>query len=294
MAPQGPVVSVIIPCHNYARFLPEAVESVARQTFTNYEIVIVNDGSTDDTECVARELITNHPDIPITLVTHENRGLPGARNSGIRRARGKYIQPLDADDKLHPEYLASLVRHLDDNPNLAFAYSGFELFGDLADIARVYDGDQNFSLPRLLNINYVTVCALFSRDAWKDVGGYRESMRHGYEDWEFYITLAEAGHLGGFVDRRLYLYRKHGSAMLLRSTKKHELLRYTIKTLHPTLYSPHLAQFSPRIANLKFYLEWKAASLTSARTHLSRYVRETFPAAHRLLKGVYRRLAGPR
>lgn len=282
-----PKVSVVIPCFNYARFLREAVESVVGQTYTDYEILIVDDGSQDGTTDVANDLKRENPGISITVLSQENMGLPGARNTGIRHARGTYIQPLDADDKLHPEYLARVVAFMEAHPNISFAYSGFELFGELTEAMRAYAVDQRFDPNRLRSINYITVCALFLKSAWQAVGGYKEFMREGYEDWEFYLSLAEAGLVGGFVDGKLYLYRKHGGAMLLDSLKRHAALRHKLKTLHPNLYSPRLAIASPALAMMRFRVERFGDEWRARIPLLSDSLRAKLPSTHRLLKSVW-------
>src|SRR4051812_15947600 len=110
----APLVSVIVPCFGQAHYLPEAVGSVLAQTFTDWECIIVDDGSPDDTAAVAARLAAG--DDRIKIVRQENRGLPGARNAGIRAARGRYILPLDADDRLEPTMLEKTVAVLQSDP----------------------------------------------------------------------------------------------------------------------------------------------------------------------------------
>ena len=121
-----PLVSVIVPAYNASRFLPESLPSVLAQTWTDFELIVVNDGSTDDTvACV--EAFT---DPRIRLVTQANRGLAGARNGGIRVARGTFIALLDADDLWHPEKLARHVAHLQANPAIGVSYSASAFMDD--------------------------------------------------------------------------------------------------------------------------------------------------------------------
>ena len=99
--PEHPCVSVIIPCYNYARYLEECIASIAEQTFKNYEIIIVNDGSTDNSLEVADKIKINNKSIKITIINQTNSGQPAiSRNNGIKKAKGKYILCLDADDKI--------------------------------------------------------------------------------------------------------------------------------------------------------------------------------------------------
>ena len=118
-----PLVSVIIPCYKQAHFLKESVQSILDQTFQDWEIIIVNDGSPDNTHDVAQEIIDLNPQYSIKLIDQENTGLAGARNSGINNASGKYIIPLDSDDQFADSYLEKAVRILERNPDIGIVYS---------------------------------------------------------------------------------------------------------------------------------------------------------------------------
>jgi glycosyltransferase involved in cell wall biosynthesis len=232
--PEPPLVSVVIPCYKQAHFLAEAVESVVTQTFTDWEIVIVNDGSPDDTSEVAKRLIAKHPGKQIHLLEKSNSGLPGARNAGMRAASGKYLLPLDADDKIKPTLLAKLVPILDNRPKVGFAYSHIQHFGEI---------DTEFPLPDfdratlIAKDNIACVCALVRRSAWEQVGGYNEAMREGYEDWDFWIGCVEHGWDGYCLHEPLFLYRKSGRTMLSDANQKRERLIAQIVQNHPKLYS---------------------------------------------------------
>jgi len=122
-----PAISVVIPCHNHGDYLDEAVQSVEQQTFRRFEIVIIDDGSND--EETLRKL--NNYDRPnIRLIHTPHLGLPNARNAAIRAARGKYILPLDADDKIDKTYLQKAIHILDANENVGIVYSKADLFGE--------------------------------------------------------------------------------------------------------------------------------------------------------------------
>jgi FkbM family methyltransferase len=230
---QAPLVSVVIPCYKQAHFLPEAVESVIGQTFSDWEIVIVNDGSPDNTSEVAKQLAAKHPGKQIRLVEKPNGGLPGARNAGIRAARGKYLLPLDADDKIKPTLLAKLVPILDTHPKVGFAYTHIQHFGEI---------DTEFPLPDFDRATLITkdniacVCALVRRSAWEQAGGYNEAMREGYEDWDFWIGCVEHGWEGHCLHEPLFMYRKCGRTMLSNANQKRERLMAQIVCNHPELY----------------------------------------------------------
>src|SRR5689334_7345810 len=122
-----PRVSVIIPCYNLGQYLDEAVNSVRAQSFNDWEIVIVNDGSTDP---ATNRLLADYRRPKTRVLTTENRGLSAARNLAIAHATGAYICALDADDVLEPRYLERAVAHLEADPTLGFVSSWLETFGD--------------------------------------------------------------------------------------------------------------------------------------------------------------------
>jgi len=229
----GPLVSVVIPCYKQAHFLPEAVESVVAQTFSDWEIIIVNDGSPDNTSEVAGQLIAKYRDKQIRLVEKANGGLPSARNAGIRAGRGAYLLPLDADDKIQPTLLASLVPVLNGRPRVGFAYTDIQHFGAIDTIFPLPDFDRTTLVSK---DNIACVCALIRRSAWEAAGGYNETMREGYEDWDFWIGCVEHGWDGYCVHEPLFLYRKNGQSMLSNANQKREWLIARIVQNHPTLY----------------------------------------------------------
>ncbi|MDB6023464.1 MAG: glycosyl transferase group 1, partial [Pedosphaera sp.] len=243
-ASRAPLVSVIIPCYKQAHFLSEAVASVVAQTFSDWELIIVNDGSPDDTSEVANRLIKAHPGKEIRLVEKTNGGLPSARNAGIGIARGKYFLPLDADDKIKPELLAKLVPTLDAQPKIGFAYPHIQHFGAL---------DTEFPLPDfdratlIAKDNIACVCALVRKVAWEQAGGYNEKMREGYEDWDFWIACVEKGWEGFCLHEPLFLYRKNGQSMLSNANQKRERLIAQIVRNHPKLYELSTQQWADEL-----------------------------------------------
>lgn len=207
-------VSIIIPCYNYAHFLKECVDSVRSQTYKNIEIIVVNDGSPDDTEEVCKEL-------GVTCVTKQNGGLGSARNFGIKHAKGKYIMCLDADDKLPAR---SIENHMEIIDQQTIAQCGLQEFGDRQNA----HNPQGANLQSLLDRNTVYCNAMFPKAMWKKVGGYDESdtIRLGYEDWEFWIRAVAAGYEVKTLNRVGLFYRIHKSSMIHTTTlKNHDILK---------------------------------------------------------------------
>lgn len=234
-----PLVSVVIPCYNQAHFLGEAVESVVAQTYSNWECLIVNDGSTDDTSGVARTLIERYPGCVIRLVEKKNGGLPDARNAGIRASVGKYWLPLDADDKLDPAFMKKAVAVLESKPEVAFVYSDIRHFGVRNDIYPLPDFDPETMIH---TDNVGCVCSLVRRSVWDDVGGYDATMREGYEDWDFWVACIEKKWHGHRIPEPLFWYRKREGSMLEGSNRKRERLMARIVVNHQSLYSERRLQ----------------------------------------------------
>jgi glycosyltransferase involved in cell wall biosynthesis len=213
-----PKVSVIIPCYNQGAFLDEAVNSVLSQTFLDFEIIVVNDGSTDD---ATNRLLANYNKLQTRVLHIPNQGLSEARNTGIREARGKYILPLDADDRIAPDYLAQAVEILDVQSDVGIVYCLAETFGARSGLWL----SPEYSLSRMLLGNLIFCSALFRRNDWELVGGYRSNMAVGYEDWDFWLSIVELGRKVCRIPQVLFYYRvKEGSmAASMDATKKAEM-----------------------------------------------------------------------
>jgi glycosyltransferase involved in cell wall biosynthesis len=225
---------VVIPCYGQARYLPEAVGSVVSQTYPDWEIVIVDDGSPDDTAAVASSLMARHAPARIRLVRQANSGVAGARNAGIAAAAGRYLLPLDADDLLHPEFLSETVAVLEAQPEVGVAYTDFQEF-EGADRVRQRP---SFDLDLLCRFNLMGNTSLFRREAWVATGGYNPNMAAGLEDWDFWLSCAEHGFPGRHVPRVLFFYRRQaGSRNEAATTRRPELIRQ-LRANHPVLYTP--------------------------------------------------------
>ncbi|MES2590881.1 MAG: glycosyltransferase [Bacteroidota bacterium] len=213
-------VSIIIPCYNQARFLPDAINSALAQTHKDVEIIVVNDGSLDNTSVIARKFPS------VTLVEQKNKGLSAARNAGIKRASGGWIITLDADDKLHPEFIEKTIGKND------IVCTRLETFG--AEHKTWMSVLKHPQLSDLLKINHLNCCSLFKKDVWTMAGGYDENMRDGYEDWEFWIRAAQAGFNITVIDEALFYYRKrHLPSMFTEAKAKHGTIIQYMSAKHP-------------------------------------------------------------
>lgn len=227
-----PLVSVIIPCYNQAHYLPCAVESVIKQRYNNWECIMVNDGSPDNTELVAKSLIDKYPKNQILLINQSNQGLAEARNAGIKASKGKYILPLDADDLIHPKMLQKTVSLLESHPEIAIAYTDVRYFGRVNRV--VLAGEYDFK--RLCFQNHLNYCSLFRRGMWEVTKGYNPNMVWGYEDWDFWISCGEKGYYGKRIPKPLFLYRVKENSMYTNAVEHHNELMAQIALNHPNLY----------------------------------------------------------
>lgn len=226
-----PTVSVVIPSYNYGIFLNQSVASVLSQTFKNLEIIIVNDGSTDDSLSIARQLEADNPHI-VRVIDQPNGGSSVARNSGIGASRGQYILPLDADDALLPWTVEALARALDYEPTAGIAYGDFICFDGTRSWVQ-QTGD--LASPVLFRFNQLAYSSMFRREVWESIGGYRTNLS-GYEDWDFWIACAERGWRGFKIDCFTLLYRAKPSGRQHEALQNDEPLRRTIASNNPELY----------------------------------------------------------
>lgn len=225
----APEVSVVIPCFNQGRYVRGAIESVLVQTFPSFEVIVVDDGSTEPATIAQLDGL----DYPrTTLIRQENTGLPGARNTGMRRARGRFVVPLDADDELAPTFLAEFHEAISARPEAAFVHCWSELFGDqhAVWVTRPYNPYQ-----QLLS-NGLVGCVLLRREAWEAVGGYAEDLTSGNEDWDLWLRLLGAGWDQVEVPKALFRYRKHGVSMSVETEARFEHARLEMVARHARLF----------------------------------------------------------
>lgn len=206
-APRPPKVSVIVPCYNLGQYLDETVESVLAQTYQDFEIVVVDDGSTDP---ATRALLADYRR-PRTRVVHTvHNGVSAARNTGIASTAGAYVCALDADDRLEPTYFEKAVPVLERDASIAFVSCWLRTFGDEAWEWK----PERCDLPTLLWEQTVLTAALVRRETVEAVGGYDTEMPvQGGEDWDFWLTVAKRGYRGVILREVLFDYRRRPGSL---------------------------------------------------------------------------------
>ena len=197
-------VSIIVAIYNQADFLKDSVNSALAQTYKNTEIIIVNDGSLDNTKEVAQDLNENNKNIRVYNLD-KNRGVVFARNFGIKYAEGEYILPLDGDDIIEPTYVEKAVQILDNNPDVGIVYSRARLFG----AKNEYWDLPEPTLDNFVYTNCIFACALFKKSDFIRAGKYKEDFKTGYEDWDLWLSFLELGLKPYRIDEILFNYRQH-------------------------------------------------------------------------------------
>lgn len=231
-----PKVSVIIPYYNDGKYIAETLCSVNQQTYSNIEIILIDDGSND----IESVRIFNEIELKNGIKLHEeNAGPSVARNLGISHANGKYILPLDADDKISPSYIEKAVQILEKKPRCGIVYSKGAFFGA--------DGGTwslpSFSIGRMLISNIIFNAGLFRKEDWMACGGYDESLKAGIEDWEFWLSILSLGRDVYQIPEVLFYYRIKKVSRNQQFGKKQDLIRKTyfaIQEKHMDLYKSFL------------------------------------------------------
>lgn len=231
-APAVPWVSVVIPCYQQAGYLPEAVDSVLAQTFSDLEIIIVNDGSPDDTGDVARRLVQQHAGRKIRLLEKKNGGLADARNAGLAAAAGAFVLPLDADDKILPALLEKTAAVLQSDPTIDIVYTDVAHFGVVEKTIQAAEYD----FKKLCAGNQLNYCSLYRWEVWQKAGGYNPNMIWGYEDWNFWISCGERGLRAKRIPGALLQYRVKDASMYTVAAANDKALRARIILNHPGCY----------------------------------------------------------
>lgn len=197
------MISVILPVYNQAEKLKQTLESLNRQTYRDFEIIIVNDGSTDNPEKVFMDFLKdNQTELTFYFINQKNQGAPAARNRGAREAKGEYFFFCDADAVLKPETFEVLLSALASNPAASFAYPSF-IWGKKLFKGRPYSAEDLRKTP------YIHTMALIKRTDFPE-NGWDESLKK-FQDWDLWLTMLENNKVGIFVDQILFTVAPGGT-----------------------------------------------------------------------------------
>lgn len=188
-----PEISIIIPAYQAEKTISQCLDGIVRQTFQNFEIIIVNDGSTDKT-LKKMERFKKTTKAPVVLINQENKGANAARNRGFQASKGQFVIFCDADLIIRPDCLEKMRRALAKHPDASYAYSSFKF------------GWKKFKLwpfdaARLRQMPFIHTSSLIRREHFP---GFDESIKK-FQDWDLWLTMLEQGHVGVWIPE--YLYR---------------------------------------------------------------------------------------
>ncbi|OLE96846.1 MAG: hypothetical protein AUG75_15395 [Cyanobacteria bacterium 13_1_20CM_4_61_6] len=247
---------MIIPCFDDGQFLIEAIASFERVVPENCELIVVNDGSKEPRTL---EILKILRDAGYFLVDQVNQGVPAARNAGISLATGRYILPLDADNRIRAGFVEAGIKILDSLSEIGIVYGHRQFFGMRTDLNEVAE----FDLEEILTFNYIDACAMFRKQVWADCGGYEQRIS-ALEDWDLWISAAEKGWRFHRLPQVTFEYRVRPESLLSMVDNAEfldQLLEYMI-TKHYELYKPRLVK---QLAKMKR----SAAHLTVSVKRLS-------------------------
>ncbi len=202
-------VSIIIPCYNSAKTVEETFQSVINLEYNNWEAIIVNDGSPDNIEDIAKYWV--NLDSRFRYYKKENGGLGTARNFGISKSSGQFILPLDSDNKIRRDFLSNAIPIFQVNPNIGVVYGNAKYFGEKNGIWEVGD----FDALKLASSNYIDACALIRKELYNEVGMYDVDFPfQGIEDWEFWIRVLKSKYEFYYLEKICFDYRVLSNSMI--------------------------------------------------------------------------------
>jgi glycosyltransferase involved in cell wall biosynthesis len=233
----NPIISVIIPCYNHGMFIEEVLKSIEESERKDYEIIIIDDGSTDIETISKLEHLKSKG---FQIISQMNMGAMSARNNGIRNSRGKYILPLDADNMIMPQMISKTIKILESDPSISIVYSDRKMFGIINEVNKV----GSFRISDMLLGNYIDSCAVYRKEVWELTGGYDENMQmQGWEDWDFWLSAYSLGFNFRYIQEVLFQYRvleESAITRLMSSPKLTEVKEYLFKKHSMLLYQEYV------------------------------------------------------
>lgn len=230
----NPLVSIIIPSFNNADTIIETLQSIEKQSYKNNEVIIVDDGSSDDLKSIVREY-QNTSSLQLSYYYQENSGPSVARNKGAQLAKGVYLLFLDADDLLHENYIEKAVAIFQGNPKINIVYGTAEFFG--AEVGKWELADYN--VQDFLKYNSIPIFAVIKKDVFHDVGGFDDQLTFT-EDWELWIRIIKKYDGVYKIPETVYYYRKRFNKTSLSDNmnvnNKSDLSRLYIYNKHYDFY----------------------------------------------------------
>lgn len=228
------LLSVVIPYYNLGKTLPETIESIKESDYKKYEIIIVNDGSTDEES--VKVLDSYKDDNQIRIINIENKGLANARNVGAKEAKGEFVAFIDADDKIDKTFYTKAINVLHQYQNVSYVYSWVQYFEGSTAVWPTF----NVHIPYLLCANMLAAFVVIRKNDFLNFGQNRIKMEYGMEDYDGWVSLAEHGCLGVSIPEKLNLYRIRKDSMSRQFNKKMRIYLYeTSREGHEKLFEKY-------------------------------------------------------
>lgn len=251
-----PLVSVIIPCYNHGAYISDCIDSVLNQSYQNIEIIIVDDGSTNESTLIVLKGI-GHPLVQIIYQEHTGPGT--ARNNAMKIARGKYIVFLDSDDLIRKDTIDTCVRILEEKPETAVVYGNCRYFGDGKKLRK----QEPFNHIQLLNDNTMALCSVIRTEAFLSTEGFDGYLSlKGLEDWDLWLMIHEKG--WGFE----YVNEIHFDVRILKTSRTNQVANRNLKEIKAYIYKKHSALLSREFValyhdnkNLKGLIDYKIGNM---------------------------------
>lgn len=239
------MISIIVPCYNQAQFLDECLISILNQTYINWECIVVDDGSPDDTEFVMLKWLKK--DKRFRYLKKQNAWVAAARNSGILVSKGDYILPLDADDKISSNFLELSIKKIKESQSCKLVYGRAFKFGIENEEWKL----EKYSFDRMKYDNLIYVTALFRKSDWEKIGGYDElGLIGGWEDWDFWLSLLKDGGKVAYIHEIEFYYRIKEDSTIKRFTRDQNLM----KKNRDYLFEKHRSIYT-NLSNYEMYLQ---------------------------------------
>ncbi len=254
------LISIIVPCYMKDNYLAETLDSVIAQTYTKWECIIINDGSPDNTEVIARQYC--NLDNRFHYLSQHNYGLSTSRNNGINASSGEFILPLDADDTIGKTYLEKAITYFNAHPNTKLVYCKARKFGVENGIWEL----PPYNYDTLLWSNCLFCTSMYRRSDYDKTSGYNSNMKYGLEDWDFWLSLLKKDDIVYKIDDTLFFYRTTPDSMVKRISDNTTIMHRQLVTNHPDIYS----QYFQDIIDLKLQIQSLQEALSHANYEIGR------------------------
>lgn len=253
------LISVIISTYNQAQFIEETIKSILEQTYENFEVILVNNASTDNT----KEIVDKYSGDKFKIYHNKYCGLSASRNFGASKSSGDFILFIDGDDKISPDFLEKTSKVLEENPEIGFAYTDTQHFSG----SNGSWSHPEYNFQNLLQQNFISSCSLIRKSAYDQSGGYDTDNWGYWEDWQEWIKLGSIGWYGKHIPEKLFYYRVHAKSGM--QSKRNSMLslvyRAFVISKFPKLYDEVFVESSKNILSMypDDFMKWTFAEQES-------------------------------